>query len=165
MPAITDAATLLIELKKTGTGEGKLELIRDLLTANPEATAEEAINAMANTPSVTQRTLQKAMQLAEHGQVVVVQEAKKLAVEEQILERRKLAAVVKQKEAVLDKLATEFSDSTAPDTTPPDNPVPPPVQIGASVPEEVTNQPSAAGPGKVETIRETTPVKNPSKKS
>ena len=159
MPAITDAATLLIELKKSGTGDGKLDTIRDVLRLNPDATAEEAINAMANTPSVTQRTLQKAMQLAEHGAVLPEPEVKTMTLEEQILERRKLAAVVKQKEAVLDKLATEFAPTTSPDS-----PVPPPVQIGASVPEEVTNQPSAAGPGKVETIRETTPVKNPSKK-
>lgn len=156
MPAIADAATLLIELKKSGTGEGKLDLIRDLLKTNPDATAEDAINVLANSPNITQRTLEKAMQLAEHGEVLVVQEVKTLSLEEQILQRRKQAVAENQKKAVLDKLATEFGDPAA-------------NQPGASQPEDLVNQPSSIGPGKVETIREapapTTAVKNPSKKS
>lgn len=156
MPAITDAATLLIELKKSGTGESKLDLLRDLLTTNPDATAEEAINVLANAHHVTQRTVEKAMQLAEHGEVLVVEEVKTLSLEEQILQRRKQAAAESQKKAVLDKLATEFGDT------------PNPNQPGASEPETITAQPSTVGPGKVETIREAptpSPVKNPSKKS
>lgn len=195
MPSITDAATLLIELKKSGTGEGKLDLIRDLLKTNPDATAEDAINVLANSPNITQRTLEKAMQLAEHGEVLVVQEVKTLSLEEQILQRRKQAVAENQKKAVLDKLAADKlaaeSQSKTPsglagfdacvpaspgdeppledEPEPPDNPAPPPVQIGAAKPENIANKSAAVGPGKVETIREApapaTAVKNPSKKS
>lgn len=159
MPAITDAATLLIALKQSGTGEGKLDVIREVLKTNPDATADDAINALANVPTVTQKTLTKAMQLAEHGEVLPEPEVKTLTLEEQILERRKQAAQENQKQAVLTKLATEFAD-------------PAPNQPGASQPQNFESQPTAVGPGKVETIREAalptpapTPVKNPSKKS
>lgn len=137
MPAITDAATLLVELKKSGTGDSKLDLLRDLLTTNPDATADDAINVLANAHHVTQRTVEKAMQLAEHGEVLPAQEVKVLSVEERILERRKQAAVAGQKQEVLDQLATEKL-----------------AQIGATVPEDLMNQPSPVGPGKVETVRE-----------
>ena len=152
MPAITDAATLLIELKKSGTGESKLDLLRDLLTTNPDATAEEAINVLANAHHVTQRTVEKAMQLAEHGEVLPVRETKVLSVEERILERRKQAAVAGQKQEVLDQLATEKLaqiGASVPDQLATEKLA----QIGASVPEDLVNQPSPVGPGKVETVR------------
>jgi hypothetical protein len=59
---VDSAAELLMALKATGTGEQKLEWIRDLLSENPDATAEDALAALEE-KKAPEGTLAKARRL------------------------------------------------------------------------------------------------------
>jgi hypothetical protein len=62
--AIKGAAELCAALRRSGTGENKLEFIRQLLMTKPNATAEEAIQALeAGKPHVRRETIEKATSL------------------------------------------------------------------------------------------------------
>lgn len=66
-PHITTAAQLCKKLRENFTGANKLDVIRELLAKRPHATAEEAYTALEQMPAVTQRTLDKARGLIDHG--------------------------------------------------------------------------------------------------
>lgn len=56
-----------IRLRESGTGEGKLDIIRELLARKPTASAEEVFIHMKNSGRVHPKTLEKARTLIEEG--------------------------------------------------------------------------------------------------
>lgn len=69
-PFLTTCAALCRALRQSGTGNDKLNVLRDLLTKNPNATAEEGYDALDRaTNIVVQRTLDKARGLIDRGEV------------------------------------------------------------------------------------------------
>lgn len=70
MPVLKYAAQLCKVLAASGTGEGKLDLIRELIVRNPLATAEEAYEQLQRSPHrCTRDTLMKARRAIETGTV------------------------------------------------------------------------------------------------
>jgi hypothetical protein len=114
---IKDAATLAVRLAETGTGESKIDIIRGLLAANPNATAMEAVAAMQDTGTVTQATIDKALQLIETGRHEPRQELKPLTPEQRILQERKAREAQKAEEEAVKRLAkaeaTKLEDEKA----------------------------------------------------
>lgn len=67
MASFKHAFQLCQALRKSGTGEGKLAILRDLLTRKPTASAEEGIQHLIASGRCVPETIAKARHLIDHG--------------------------------------------------------------------------------------------------
>lgn len=92
-PVVTDAATLCKRLRESFTGVSKLQVIRDLLARNPDATAEQAYSALVEDQTVPQKTLDKARGIIDKGYYTESTDyGGALPMEDQILQVREMAS-------------------------------------------------------------------------
>lgn len=73
-PALKKAWELAIKLRETGTGEGKLDILREFMTRNPQASALEGLKYLRESGRVHPATVYKAEQLVEFGELPKIDE-------------------------------------------------------------------------------------------
>ncbi len=84
-PVIKFAAVLCVELKKSGTGSEKLDILRKLLVTNRNATGLEGLQALEASKHVREETLNKARHLVFTGKLPETEQETTESVEDAII--------------------------------------------------------------------------------